>query len=87
MDPMFMAISYFRRRRFDDCIEVCSRMLQKNPYDQVRQLFARTRKSSSKDKDKFPEIISWNNTSGITKKKYTQLIETSRNSLSWTFSM
>ena len=30
-----MAMSYFRRRKFDECIEVCSRLLTKNPYDQV----------------------------------------------------
>ena len=46
MEPMFMAISYFRRRRFDDCIEVCSRMLQKNPYDQVRRFFTAPTKTN-----------------------------------------
>jgi len=34
MDPMYMALSYFRRRRFPDCIEVCEKLLHKNPYDQ-----------------------------------------------------
>lgn len=34
MDPMYIALSYFRRRRFDECIEVCTKLLTKNPYDQ-----------------------------------------------------
>ena len=30
-----MATSLFRRRRFDECVKVCSELLEKNPYDQV----------------------------------------------------
>ena len=35
MDPLFMACSLFRRRKFDECVKICSQMLEKNPYDQV----------------------------------------------------
>ncbi|EDV29838.1 Tetratricopeptide repeat protein 8 [Trichoplax sp. H2] len=35
MDPLFLANSYFRRRRFDDCVELCNKVLQKNPYEQA----------------------------------------------------
>lgn len=30
-----MALSYFRRRKHDDCIELCTKLLDKNPYDQA----------------------------------------------------
>jgi hypothetical protein len=36
MDPLFMACSLFRRRKFDECVKICSQMLEKNPYDQVK---------------------------------------------------
>ena len=35
MDPLFMANSLFRRRRFEECVKVCTSILQSNPYDQV----------------------------------------------------
>lgn len=35
MDPFFMACSFYRRRKFDDCVKICTQMLEKNPYDQV----------------------------------------------------
>ena len=35
MDPMFMAMSYFRKRKFEECVEICTKLLAKNPYDQV----------------------------------------------------
>lgn len=44
MDPMFLATSFFRRRKFDECIEVCTNLLVKNPYDQVQ--FCCSRQSS-----------------------------------------
>lgn len=34
MDPMYIGLSYYRRRKFDECIEICSKLLAKNPYDQ-----------------------------------------------------
>lgn len=35
MDPLFMAMSYFRRRKYEKCAELCSGVLEKNPYDQA----------------------------------------------------
>ncbi len=35
LDPLFMARSLFRRRRFEECVKICSDILQSNPYDQV----------------------------------------------------
>ena len=35
MDPFFLAVSRFNRQRYDECIEICTQMLDKNPYDQV----------------------------------------------------
>lgn len=34
MDPLFLACSHFRRRKFDDCIKICTTLLEKNQYDQ-----------------------------------------------------
>ncbi len=34
MDPLFMACSFFRRRKFDECINICTKLLEKNQYDQ-----------------------------------------------------
>ena len=36
MDPLFMATSLFRRRRFEECVKTCTEILERNPYDQVR---------------------------------------------------
>jgi tetratricopeptide repeat protein 8 len=35
MDQLFMACSLYRRRKFDDCVKLCTELLEKNPYDQV----------------------------------------------------
>ncbi|CAH0554642.1 unnamed protein product [Brassicogethes aeneus] len=35
MDPMFLALSLFRRRRFDKCIDICTSILDKQPLDQA----------------------------------------------------
>ena len=34
MDSLFMALSYYRRRKYEECIEHCSNILEKNPLDQ-----------------------------------------------------
>ncbi|KAM9788103.1 tetratricopeptide repeat protein 8 isoform 1-T1 [Syngnathus typhle] len=34
MDPLFLACSYFRRRKLQQCSEICSKILQDSPYDQ-----------------------------------------------------
>ena len=35
MDPLFLACSYFRRRKYQQCVDICTQLLEKNPYDQV----------------------------------------------------
>ncbi|KAM8920796.1 tetratricopeptide repeat protein 8 isoform 2-T2 [Pelodytes ibericus] len=35
MDPLLQAWSYFRRRKFEQCLELCSRILEQEPYDQA----------------------------------------------------
>uniref|UniRef100_A0A6I8P6L6 Tetratricopeptide repeat domain 8 n=1 Tax=Ornithorhynchus anatinus TaxID=9258 RepID=A0A6I8P6L6_ORNAN len=35
MEPLVRAWSYFRRRRFQQCVELCTRLLEKSPYDQA----------------------------------------------------
>lgn len=35
MEPLFLAWSYFRRRKFQLCAALCTQMLEKSPYDQV----------------------------------------------------
>ena len=37
VDPIYLALSRFRRRRFDDSANICTEVLEQNPYDQVRQ--------------------------------------------------
>ena len=39
MDPLFLAYSFFRRRKFEECIALCSQLLEKNPYDQVHTVY------------------------------------------------
>jgi len=41
MDPLFLSLSLFRRRKLDECVEVCTELLKKNPYDQVILPFLR----------------------------------------------
>lgn len=35
MEPLLLAWSYFRRRKFQLCVDLCTQMLEKSPYDQV----------------------------------------------------
>ncbi|MEW5311240.1 MAG: hypothetical protein WDW38_002972 [Sanguina aurantia] len=35
INPVWLAQSRFRRRRFDECIDICTTLLEKNPYDQA----------------------------------------------------
>jgi len=35
MDPVWLASSKLKRRKYDDCIEICTELLEKNPYDQA----------------------------------------------------
>ena len=36
MEPLLLAWSYFRRRKFQLCADLCTQMLEKSPYDQVQ---------------------------------------------------
>ncbi len=35
MDPLFMALKKFHRGKFEQCTDICSDLLEKNPYDQA----------------------------------------------------
>lgn len=35
VDPVFLAMSRYRRRQFDKCAEICTEILNQNPRDQV----------------------------------------------------
>ncbi|XP_060571355.1 tetratricopeptide repeat protein 8-like [Ruditapes philippinarum] len=35
MDPLFLAYSYFRRRKYQQSVDICTQLLEKNPYDQA----------------------------------------------------
>lgn len=35
LDPLFMAYSLYRRKRYEESAKICTEILQKNPYDQV----------------------------------------------------
>lgn len=35
LNAVWLAQSRFRRRRFDECIEICTQILERNPYDQA----------------------------------------------------
>ncbi|CAE7934137.1 Ttc8, partial [Symbiodinium sp. KB8] len=35
VDPIYLALSRFRRRRFDDSANICTEVLEQNPYDQA----------------------------------------------------
>jgi tetratricopeptide repeat protein 8 len=39
MDLLFQAMSFFRRRKFEQCAEITTRLLEKNPNDQVRTFY------------------------------------------------
>ena len=35
LDPVYVALVMFRRREFDSCIDVCTAILDRNPYDEA----------------------------------------------------
>lgn len=35
MDSMYLALSLYRRRRYDKCIDICTSILDKQPLDQA----------------------------------------------------
>ena len=36
LHPVWLASNYLRRRKYDECVAICTDILAKNPYDQVR---------------------------------------------------
>ena len=39
LHPVWLASNYLRRRKYDECVAICTDILAKNPYDQVRATF------------------------------------------------
>ena len=35
LDPVYIALVTFRRREFETCIDVCTGILDRNPYDEA----------------------------------------------------
>ena len=35
MDPLYAALSFYRRLKYEECAALCTEILEKNPYDQV----------------------------------------------------
>lgn len=35
LDPFFEALSLYQRRNYEKCAEICTELLEKDPYDQV----------------------------------------------------
>ena len=35
MDPLFHALSLYKRRRYEEAVNKCTECLEKNPYDKV----------------------------------------------------
>lgn len=35
MDPLYQALSQFRRRHYDKCADICTEILEKQPLDQA----------------------------------------------------
>ena len=35
LDPVYVALVMFRRREFDSCIDICTAILDRNPYDEA----------------------------------------------------
>ncbi|GBL97504.1 Tetratricopeptide repeat protein 8 [Araneus ventricosus] len=35
MDPLFQAISYYRRHHFEKCVDICTKVLEEKPYDEA----------------------------------------------------
>lgn len=35
MDPLYKALSLFKKRKYSDCVDVCTELLELQPYDQA----------------------------------------------------
>lgn len=39
LDPFYAACMHLRKHNYDNCVESCTTILTKNPYDQVMQFW------------------------------------------------
>ena len=35
VDPLWLALHKFQRRKYEECLEICDQLLMQNPRDQV----------------------------------------------------
>ena len=35
LSPIYLAVVHYQRKEFDECIEICSKVLDTNPYDEA----------------------------------------------------
>ena len=35
LSPVYLAVVHYQRKEYDECIEICSKVLEKNPYDEA----------------------------------------------------
>ena len=35
LSPVYLAVVHYQRKEYDECIEICSKVLNKNPYDEA----------------------------------------------------
>ena len=54
LHPVWLASNYLRRRKYDECVAICTDILAKNPYDQVRATSTTVRVPFSSPSDRPP---------------------------------
>ena len=35
LSPVYLAVVHYQRKEYDECIEICSKVLDKNPYNEA----------------------------------------------------
>ena len=35
LSPVYLAVVHYQRKEYDECIEICTKVLEKNPYDEA----------------------------------------------------
>ena len=35
LSPVYLAVVHYQRKEYDECIEICGKVLDKNPYDEA----------------------------------------------------
>ena len=35
LSPVYLAVIHYQRKEYDECIEICGKVLDKNPYDEA----------------------------------------------------